>query len=233
MTVHCVIHWSARHRSPLRKMRTIDVGCKASVWVRQGPPRRVIFLPMDGREVVPRISSSQADVIVRGSDSEAVLDVVQAGPRATDARRSRRRARSESESEGPLVFRNRFSVMSSDSDDDAPTRPGIQSPEGGTTIPASSGAVVALRRCEEPSLRQASDIAPTQQDSVGVSDVSRHATPSLPLAALATNRFISLATESDDEQTPADLRCSDTEHINRRRRWRFRWGPEAAQLPPP
>ena len=63
------------------------------------------------------------------------------GPRAMDARRSRRRARSESESEGPLVHRNRFSVLSSDWDDAPVARLGIQSPEGGTTVPASSGAV--------------------------------------------------------------------------------------------
>ena len=48
---------------------------------------------------------------------EEVLDVVQAGPQAMDARRFRRRARSESESEGALVNRNRFSVLSNDSDD--------------------------------------------------------------------------------------------------------------------
>ena len=34
--------------------------------------------------------------------------MVQAGPQAMDARRSRRRARSESDSEGTLVNRNRF-----------------------------------------------------------------------------------------------------------------------------
>ena len=37
--------------------------------------------------------------------------MVQAGPRAMDARRSRRRARSESESEGPFIHRKRFSSM--------------------------------------------------------------------------------------------------------------------------
>ena len=58
-----------------------------------------------------------------------------------DARRSRRWARFDSESEGPLVHHNRFSVLSSDSDDAPLARLGIQSPEGGTTVPASSAAV--------------------------------------------------------------------------------------------
>ena len=44
-------------------------------------------------------------------------------------------------SEGPLVHRNRFLVLSSDSDDAPLARMGIQSPEGGTTVPASSAAV--------------------------------------------------------------------------------------------
>ena len=43
-----------------------------------------------------------------------------------------------------------------------------------------------------------------KHDSAGVPDVSRQATPSRALApgSNATNRFVSLATESDDEQTP-------------------------------
>ena len=109
-----------------------------------GPPRRLVLRPVEGREVVQRIDPSQTDATVRDSDCEVmdeVSDGVQEGPRAMDARRSRRRARSESESEGPLVHRNRFSVLSSDSDDAPVARLGTQSPEGGTTVPASSSAV--------------------------------------------------------------------------------------------
>ena len=99
-----------------------------------GPPRRLILRPVEGREVVQRIDPTQTDATVRDSDCEVmdeVLYVVQEGPRAMDARRSRRRARSDSESEGPLVHRNRFSVLSSDSDDAPLARLGIQSRRAG------------------------------------------------------------------------------------------------------
>ena len=90
--------------------------------------------------MVQRIDPSQTDTTFRDSDCEVmdeVLDGVQEGPQAMDARCSRRRARS-SESEGPLVHRNRFSVLRSDSDDAPLARLGIQSLEGGTTVPATS-----------------------------------------------------------------------------------------------
>ena len=91
-------------------------------------------------------------------------DGVQEGPRAREARCSRRRARSDSESEGPLVHRNRFSVLSSDSDDAPLARLGIQSPEGGTTVPASSPHAVTVT--EEPVHRE---FEMTLQDSGRVS----------------------------------------------------------------
>ena len=53
----------------------------------------------------------------------------------------------------------------------------------------------------------------------------------------ATNRFFGLATESGDEETPTDTRCSDTESIPermiRRRRLRLRWSPEASPVTVP
>ena len=103
---------------------------------------------------------------------------------------------------------------------------------------AMDSAVAASRRersgssDEDPLSRR--DEAPTQHDSVSVS-VSRQATPppALALGAHATNQFFSLATESDEEQPPTDLRCSDAdsilEHVNRRRRLRLRWDPEATR----
>ena len=60
--------------------------------------------------------------------------------------------------------------------------------------------------------------------------VSRQATPVPALGAFATNQFFSLATDSDDEQPPTDLRCSNTdsipEHVNRSRRLHLRWDPD-------
>ena len=109
-----------------------------------GPPRRLVLRRVEEREVVQRIDPSHTDATVRDCDCEVmdeVPDGEQEGPRAMDARPSKRRARSESESEGPLVHRKRFSVLSSDSDDAPLARLGIQSTEGGTTLPASSGAV--------------------------------------------------------------------------------------------
>ena len=141
-----------------------------------GPPRRLILRPVEGREVVQRINPSQTDATVRDTDCEIideVLDGVQEGPRARDARRSRRRARSDSESEGPLVHRNRFSVLNSDSDDAPLARLGIQSPEGGTTVPASSPPAVTVT--EEPVHREFDmTLQDSDTESVGTTQLVDH-----------------------------------------------------------
>ena len=107
------------------------LGCRVGEG-RNGVPRREIR----------RHDSSEATVMACDADGRhpATHSELE-GPRAMDARRSRRRARSESESEGPVVHRNRLSVLSSDSDDTPLPRLGIHSPERGTTVAASSGAV--------------------------------------------------------------------------------------------
>ena len=147
---------------------------------------------------------------------------------------------------------NRFSSLATESDDDQDLEDAIP-----PTVPASDFAVRQMLSREihmvgidsrfipwlhadsalcvtgSPSGDGPQVVAPTQHDSVVVADVSRQAAPSPAFArgARASIRFFSLATESEDEQTPAHMRCSDTERIPermiRRRRLHLRWGAEA------
>ena len=147
---------------------------------------------------------------------------------------------------------NRFSSLATESDDEQDLEDAIP-----PTVPASDFAVRQMLSREihmvgidsrfipwlhadsalcvtgSPSGDGPQVVAPMQHDSVDVADVSRQAAPSPAFArgARASNRFFSLATESEDEQTPAHMRCSDTESIPermiRRRRLRLRWGAEA------
>ena len=94
-------------------------------------------------------------------------------------------------------------------------------------VSVGRGAVAASRRERFGSSDECPLSCQATQHDLGV---SRQATPVPALGALATNQFFSLATDSDDEQPPTDLRCSDTdsipEHVNRRRRLRLRWDPD-------
>ena len=112
----------------------------------------------------------------------------------------------------------------------------------GTAVDSAMDSAVAVSRRERSGSSHEDPLScrveATQHDLVSVS-VSRQATPppALALGAHATNQFFSLATDSDDEQPPTDLRCSDNdsipEHVNQRRRLRLRWDPEATNQTQP
>ena len=92
----------------------------------------------------------------------------------------------------------------------------------GTAVDSAMDSAVAVSRRERSGSSHEDPLScrveATQHDPVSVS-VSRQATPppALALGAHATNQFFSLATDSDDEQPPTDLRCSDNDSIPEQR----------------